>query len=163
MYFINKAGFDFWYDSDAYLSLLSLAFSICLRNSYLWQMWVWIVLDTQNLTNLTLKISRWLRMTMMRYLSPLPALDGLQVILASHWSILLILASHWLAETLGVTSLLGLYKVAGTHNQVCKKIIFGSDRSSRSHNLRASVRPMKVCLKLSIFLLKQSGSVPGQS
>ena len=25
------------------------------------------------------------------------------------------------------------------------------------------VRPMKVCLELSIFILKQSGSVPGQS
>ena len=37
-----------------------------------------------------------------------------------HWSILLILASHWSTETLGVTSLLGLYKVAGTHNQVFK-------------------------------------------
>ena len=31
------------------------------------------------------------------------------------------LASHWSTETLGVTSLLGLYQVAGTHNQVYKK------------------------------------------
>ena len=30
---------------------------------------------------------------------------------------------------------------------------FGSDRSSRSHNVRPSVRPVQVCLKLSIFIL----------
>ena len=36
-------------------------------------------------------------------------------------------------------------------------------RSPRNANVRSSVCSMKVCLELSIFILKQSGSVLGQS
>ena len=31
--------------------------------------------------------------------------------------------------------------------------VFGSVRSSRSHNLRSFVRPVQVCLRLSIFII----------
>ena len=42
-------------------------------------------------------------------------------------------------------------------------LVFGSVRSPVNANLRLSVCSVKVCLELSIFILKQSGSVPGQS
>ena len=39
-----------------------------------------------------------------------------------------------------------------THEE-WKCSIFGSDRSSRGHNVRSSVRLVQVCLKLSIFII----------
>ena len=43
-------------------------------------------------------------------------------------------------------------KIRGHPRDLVQVIIFGSVRSSRSHNLRPSVRSVRTCLEVSIFI-----------